>query len=320
MPNSTSPEGAEPLSAEDRQLLAAAREQRQRERVPDAVRERLLARALEDANRTDPSRVVPAAQFVAVQPRGLGFTFAGVGLMALAVALLTPLRGWLRGSTGDAGEGAGGAPLATESPADRADTPLEKLGGRLFASALFRAPAPAFSAALPPPEASLLGERPFSAQSRAWQVRRWDDLSTDPSEPAQYELTGGALCVALGNSERVIGGWPWGAAAGSAPPVAVQKSVRLDAGKSYRLIFRAWAREPLPAQVLIAVGHDRVPFSAAAGARVVVSTTPQAFAVSFRPVHDDPSIGVAFMATAADDSERTRLCLSDVTLTEAPPL
>jgi len=66
-------------------------------------------------------------------------------------------------------------------------------------------------------------------------------------------------------------------------------------------------------------GPVRLPVGAGAGARVDVSTTPEAFAVSFVAAHSDPSIGVAFLATGADTSDRTRVCLSDVTLTEGKP-
>jgi hypothetical protein len=143
-------------------------------------------------------------------------------------------------------------------------------------------------------------------------VRRWDDLKLEPSEPAKHEIIGDGMCVELGSGERVVGGWPWPSGVGAAP-----KPVALEAGRRYRLVFRAWSRDPLPAQVLIAVGHDRIPFSAAAGARVEVSTTARAYALSFVAAHHDPSVGVAFLATAASDAERTKLCLSDVTLTEA---
>jgi hypothetical protein len=92
--------------------------------------------------------------------------------------------------------------------------------------------------------------------------------------------------------------------------------VALVEGKAYRLTFKAWAHEPLPAQLLIALGHSRLPFSGRAGARVPVSTAAQAFAVEFVSSANDPSVGVAFLATGADTDERTRVCLSDVTLTE----
>jgi hypothetical protein len=92
--------------------------------------------------------------------------------------------------------------------------------------------------------------------------------------------------------------------------------VALVAGKPYRLGFKAWAREPLPAQLLIALGHASLPFSGRAGARVPVSTSPQPFVVDFVSSADDPSVGIAFLATGADGEEHTRVCLSDVTLTE----
>jgi hypothetical protein len=92
--------------------------------------------------------------------------------------------------------------------------------------------------------------------------------------------------------------------------------VKLSAGRAYRLVLRAWAREPLPAQVLVAVGHAGVPFSAAGAARVPVSEEPQGFVVDFVAPGDDPSIGVAFLATAEADADPTRVCISDVALGE----
>jgi hypothetical protein len=339
MSNPASPDGTEELSIEelsieDLELLARARHQRKRESVPEPVRERLLSRALEEASRSEPSLVVPAGELVVVQPRGWGFAMGWVAAVALGVLGLTQARGWLSGADGSVAEGA----TAAEGAASSANAAARKLGDRLFQSSLFHAPAESLSkdvsaaGVLPPGEASLFGERPFSAQSRAWQVRRWDDLRSAPVQPAQYELVNGALCVGLGGGERIIGGWPWldksPDGVGSEGSVGSGRSesgvvapapVSLSAGKAYRLTFKAWAREPLPAQMLIAVGHDRVPFSAAAGARVDVATTPEAFAVSFVAAHSDPSIGVAFLATGADTSERTRVCLSDVTLTEGKP-
>jgi hypothetical protein len=340
MSNPASPDGTEELlieelSIEDLELLARARHQRKRESVPEPVRERLLSRALEEASRSEPSLVAPAGALVVVQPRGWGFAMGWVAAVALGVLGLTQVRGWFSGGDGSIAEGVA---TGAEGSASSANAAARKLGDRLFQSSLFHAPAESLSkevsaaGVLPPAEASLFGERPFSAQSRAWQVRRWDDLRSEPVQPAQYELVNGALCVGLGGGERIIGGWPWldkspdGAGSGGSVGSGRSESgavapapVSLSAGTAYRLTFKAWAREPLPAQMLIAVGHDSVPFSAAAGARVEVSTTPEAFAVSFVATHSDPSIGVAFLATGADTSDRTRLCLSDVTLTEAKP-
>jgi hypothetical protein len=312
------PSDAVSLSAEDLELLGRARAQRRHDRVPEDVRERLFTRVIEEAKRAEPDLVVPAAQFVAVPPRGFGFALKWGAAMALGVLMLTQLRAWLSGpgESWPGEEGAeNGALLAREPDESGRDSAPTALGVRVFQSSLFHAPARVFAGALPTQASSLLVERPFSAQSRAWQVRRWDDLSAAPAEAAKYEIVDGALCVELGDGERVVGGWPWlEPGVGTAPP-----PVQLDAGKAYRLVFRAWAREPLPAQVLIAVGHDRLPFSAAAGARVEVSSTRQAFAVSFVATHRDPSIGVAFLATAAEKADRTRLCLSDVTLSEVEP-
>jgi hypothetical protein len=159
------------------------------------------------------------------------------------------------------------------------------------------------------PGPSLLGERPFSQEAQAWQVRRWTDPKADPDEQADFSFEGAALCVTLGRGERVIGGWPW-----PAPEAAAPASVRIAAGRSYRLGFKAWAQGPLPSQLLVGVGHTAWPFVAAAGARVQVSADPEPFAMDFVAQHDDDSIGVAFLAANALNADGTRVCLSDVTL------
>jgi hypothetical protein len=68
---------------------------------------------------------------------------------------------------------------------------------------------------------------------------------------------------------------------------------------------------------LIAVGHTTLPFSTAGGARVPVSAERQFFEVRFVAPYDDPSVGVAFLAT--NGSEPTRVCVGEMTLTEAAP-
>ena len=320
MSKSSPPFPAEPvglfqLTAAERDLVARAREQRESETVPAALRQRLLARAIDETQRAPQSHVVQMGQLVPVQSRRLAFALSGAGAMAAMVVLLANARGGFGGK--DA------ADLAAERGANGATA--RQVDGRLFQSALFHAPAPSLSGALPPPQASLFSEKPFSAQSRAWQVRRWNDLGAAPTEPAAHELDGGALCVTLGAGERIIGGWPWAPSETTAevphalppPPAPLPAPVALVAGKSYRLVFKAWAQEPVPDQVLIAVGHAKAPFSAAAGARVEVSATPSPFVVNFKAAYDDPSIGLAFLANA---TEPTRLCVSDVTLTAGHPL
>jgi hypothetical protein len=199
----------------------------------------------------------------------------------------------------------------------RAESATGALGEGLLRMSIFRAPAQTLPGGhLPPASLSLFGEPPFSARSRAWQVRRWDDLQSEPVEAATHDFKEGALCVVLGRGERVLGGWPWLAPDGSVPEPRAPEAVALVAGRSYRLAFRAWAREPLPAQLLIALGHARLPFSGRAGARVPVSTAPQPFVVDFVSSADDSSVGVAFLATGADTEARTRVCVGDVTLTE----
>jgi hypothetical protein len=186
-------------------------------------------------------------------------------------------------------------------------------GERVLDLPLFRAPAPSLPAGeVPPPAAAnLFPEQPFSERSGAWQVRRWDDLSVAPGDAAAHELRDGALCVPLGGGQRVLGGWPWAAGDNVAP-----KGVPLAPARPYRLYFKAWADEPLPAQLLIGVGHVRLPFSAAAGARVPVSAQPQTFVVDVFSANGDPSVGVAFLATGARGAEATRVCVSDMTLVE----
>jgi hypothetical protein len=287
-------------SAADAELLARARLARQADVVPEVVRQRLLARALEEAQR--PSGVLPT-ELVPIASRGLGTVLGWATAMAFGVVLVANLRVVLSGRDEPEAAGAEAAPAAEPSAAQR------MVNDRLFQSALFRAPAPLLGGSPPAQAGSLFAERPFSEQSRSWQVRRWPDLSVGPDQPADYQFERGALCVPLGGSERVVGGWPWLSREEQAPaPVA------LRAGKAYRLVFQAWAREPLPAQVLVAVGHATLPFSAAAGARVEVTEERQFFEVRFTAPHDDPNVGVGFLAMGSGAS--TRLCMGELTLSE----
>jgi hypothetical protein len=292
------------LCAADAALLARARLVRGEQVVPEAVRRRLLARTLEEARR--PSSVLPAAELVSVASRGFGLVFACAGAMALAVVLVANLRG----KPSEGGAGADGVAVAREASSGPGSE-RRMVGGALFQSSLFHAPASLASG--PPPKlvASLLGERPFSETSRSWQVRRWPDLGAAPTLPAEREVDHGALCLPLEAKERVVGGWPWLPEGEPAP-----RPVVLARGKAYRLVFQAWAHEPAPAQVLIAVGHATMPFSAAGGARVPVTPEPQFFEVRFTAQHDDPNVGVAFLASG-NDAEPTRLCIGEMTLTES---
>ena len=306
------------LSGPARELLGQALRQRSEEGVPAAVRERLLARALEEAQRGRPSFVVPAAQLVPVRRHTFGVAVWSAGAAMLGLVLWTNARGLWQGEVDPAAPLAAGSAEVSEPAAGSAGQRSAgqcvagqcSAGQRLLDTPLFRTPAQLLPAgAVPAALPSLLAEPPFSAQSRLWQVRRWDNLSADPVEPATHEVANGALCVRLGGGERVLGGWPW------APPGApAPKGVALAAGKPYRLVFQAWAEEPLPAQLLVAVGHAVLPFSAAGGARVPVSTSRQSFAVEVLSAQGDPSAGIAFLATGAAGSERTRVCLSEVTL------
>jgi hypothetical protein len=299
------------LSASDRELLAVARRELQRDHVPGAIRQRLFERVVDEARRVEPEHAQPAAPLVPVPARGVWLVLGSAAAMAAGLVLFANARSVFRSTAGDEPVAEGGPPR-----------PEQQLGARIFQSALFRAPAPEWSGALPPADTSLFGDRPFSMQSRAWQVRHWNDLGADPGEPAKYHFDEGALCVTLRSGERVIGGWPWLPKSGEPTSPAASTApapVAISAGKAYRVVFQAWASDPLPSQLLIAVGHARVPFSAAAGARVDVSTTPEPFVVSFVAKHDDPDVGVAFLANAAEGAEPTRVCLSDLTLTERAP-
>jgi hypothetical protein len=304
------------LSPSDRELLAVARRELQRGHVPAPIRQRLFERVVDEARRAEPPLAQPVAPLVPVRARGVWLVLGSAAAMAAGLVLFANARTVFRSSGGDEPVAEGGLPRSEQ-----------QLGARIFQSALFRAPAPEWSGALPPADTSLFTERPFSMQSHGWQVRHWNDLGADPGEPAKYAFDDGALCITLRSGERVIGGWPWlpntgdaiepGALSpGVSPRVPAPAPVALSAGKAYRLVFKAWASDPLPSQLLIAVGHAHVPFSAAAGARVDVSNTPEPFVVSFVAKHDDPSVGVAFLANAGEGAEPTRVCLSDLTLTE----
>jgi hypothetical protein len=318
------------LSVPDLELLERVRQTRRQVSVPAAVRQRLLARVLDESARGQQNIVVPAGQLVPVQRHALTpAVWLTGGALALGLVLLANARGLL-GSSADR------TAVGSEPRAHGATEQGPERGEGLLQLPVFRAPAQTLAGgAFPPPGPSLFGERPFSAQSRTWQVRRWDNLSDPPAQPAVYDFAEGALCVTLGGGERVLGGWPWlaapseasdapaalgGAASpgaaeqGSAATAVAPRSVALLAGKPYRLVFKAWAHEPLPAQLLIAVGHSRLPFSARGAARVPVSPEPQPFFVDFVSAQDDPSVGIAFLASSAAGAERTRVCLSDVSL------
>jgi hypothetical protein len=305
-------------SAAERVLLARMREQRAQDTVPEAARQRLLSVAIEEAGRERRRRVAPAGQLVPVQPRTLTRALAGAAALMIGLVLLTHVRGVLDLARGTGSASAGstfGANETSDGKRTSAATGASLgVSERLLGTALFHGPAQTLEASeVPPASANLFPERPFSDGSRAWQVRRWDNLGAAPLELARHEFVRGDLCVTLAQSQRVLGAWPWAPASVPAP-----SELPLAAGHRYRLVFRAWARDPLPAQLLVAVGHARAPFSAAAGARVPVAIEPRWFAVDFVPPHDDPSAGVAFLATSSDDAESTRVCVGDVMLTERP--
>jgi hypothetical protein len=303
------------LSVEDLELLGRVRRAREEESVPAAVRERLFGRVIEEAARSHPSFSVPAGQLVPVQRRVWVPALWLVGAALLCVVFLGSVfreqaPGWLGGS-------ADPSRVAAEPREKGTATAAGSAGERLLKFPIFNTPAQALPEsmllALGP---NLLGERPFSAESGAWQVRRWDDLSAEPVQAASHDFDSGVLCLTLGAGERILGGWPWLDAAANVDAAKAPKAVALVAGRPYRLVLKAWAREPLPAQLLIAVGHARLPFSARGGARVPLSSEPRLFVVDFVSAADDPSVGLAFLATGAAGSEPTRVCLSDMALSE----
>ncbi len=314
------------LSREDRELLGRARRSRAESRAPEWVRQRIVARALAEVRHVRPSLTISAE----LMPVARGGSRASLLAASLAVAIVLPV--YLRYMP--PGEAAGGAladAAPTAEPAAASSRAIREASDRLLEMPLFRAPAGVLPESAPPPRGvSLLGDRPFSELSKAWQVRRWNNLKWDPTNSAVFDFHEGALCITLEPGERVIGGWPWteqadtlalGDTAASEDTVPSEdtiapEAVPLVAGKSYRLTLTAWAHEPVPAQMLVAVGHSRLPFSAAAGARVPVTTKPQPYVVDFAVTSSDPSIGVGFLATNARDSEPTRVCVSDVTLHE----
>ncbi|MEY2933001.1 MAG: hypothetical protein RL033_3750 [Pseudomonadota bacterium] len=332
---SSDPELEVQLSAQALEVLKRAREQRREERAPDALRQRLLLRALEDKHpqdgrlhagqlqsgqlqsgqlqsgqlqagqprigvRSEHSSAVPATELVVVPQWTWRSTVQLLLAAACGVLLLFGARRVLWSW------------LDTGAPRPEAARGGSSAGERLLDTALFRTPAPTLPAGeAPSADANLFPEQPFSPRSGAWQVRRWDNLGVAPTVPAVHDFTEGALCIPLGAGERVLGGWPWAASDSVAP-----KGVPLAPGRPYRLYFKAWSQEPLPAQLLIGVGHVRLPFSAAAGARVPVTTEPQSFVVDFSSTNGDPSVGVAFLATGAPEAEPTRVCVSDMTLVE----
>lgn len=291
------------LSQDDRELLARARRSRVESRAPEWVRQRVVARSLAAAREGRVSLSTSAAELVPVTQGG-----SRASLFAAALAALVVLPVYMRKMS--AGDVQASVEPEPEQPA--ASRGAREAGEQLLRTPLFNAPAGVLGKREPPPYGpSLLGDRPFSELSEAWQVRRWNDLTRDPTDGAVFDFDEGALCVTLDAGERVLGGWPW-----AAEGVIEPDEVPLAAGRRYRLAFRAWAHEPMPAQLLFAVGHSRLPFSAAAGARVQVSDEPESYVIDFDVESSDPSIGVAFLASNGKDMEQTRVCVSDVTLHE----
>jgi hypothetical protein len=309
------------LSREDRELLGRARRSRAESRPPEWVRQRIVARTLAEVQHGRPSLTISAAELVPVAPGG---SRASLLATALAVAVVLPF--YLRNMSAQEATDQALAETA-ETSAETSSSASSRVGRdaseRLLDMPLFRAPAGVLGKSAPPPRGpSLFGDRPFSELSQAWQVRRWNNLKWDPTDSAVFDFDEGALCVALEPGERVIGGWPWMESDALAPEsetaerTVAPEAVPLAAGKAYRLTLTAWAHEPVPAQMLVAVGHSRLPFSAAAGARVPVTTEPQSYVVDFAVKSSDPSVGVAFLAMNAKDSKPSRVCVSDVTLHE----
>jgi hypothetical protein len=293
----------EPLSFEDSELLSLARRQRREQRAPDDLRQRARARVLAELAGPTPAHAMPAAPLVAVARPSLRFGLRMFGVAALVLGAIVGAPALLRTASKQWAQG--------PEPQSAANWQASGPAGDLLAhsSPLLRLPL------LPLPDdqpavagPSLLGERPFAQPGGAWQVRRWNDPKAAPDEPAAFGFVGGALCVSLAAGERVLGGWPWPAAGAASP-----EKVAITQGRAYRLGFRAWVRGPLPAQVLLGVGHFQFPFVAAAAARVQVSPEPERFAMDFVASHDDDAVGVAFLASNGPHADPTRVCLADLT-------
>jgi len=186
------------LSPAERTLLARAREQRATDVVPEAVRERLLARARAEARRA-PGGLPRAASLVPVGSRGAAQALAAAAAIAAGLVLLAHARG--RGLPGGSLQ-----PTAGE-PADSSASEARPIGARLFQSELFRAPAAAYTGALPAPGLNLFGEAPFAPESRAWQARLWNDLGSAPSSPPPTS-TRAARCASA--SDRASASSPAG--------------------------------------------------------------------------------------------------------------
>jgi len=311
-------QGAE-LSGSATALLARVRQRRQEEKAPDGLRQRALARALAEAHRPA-VLAMPAPALVPVARPTARALVRGVAALALGLGVVL------------------GAPVAMHEIEQRvspeAVSPEVATGnwqasgpaGELLSkhSPLFRLPLLPLSEAPRELAPSLFAEQPFAQESGSWQVRLWNDPTVEPETPAKVQFENGALCVPLAAGDRVLGGWPWphnlasaqlqATAPVAAAPVA---AVRLQQGRAYRLSFQAWARGPLPSQVLLGVGHKQFPFVAAAAARVQVSRSPEAFALDFVAARDDDAAGVAFLATnIAGHADPTRLCLRELRLSE----
>lgn len=295
------------LSAEERALLERARALRSGERMPDTVRERLLARLSDDARHGE--RHVAPARPLTVVPRPVPPP-AVLLLAALAAAVLLFVGGRAGLDPSDTA-----AALGPEPRSKAASAATNAATERLFDLALFQSSAQVLPAGVPAlTGTNLLSDAPFSEHGENWQVRRWDDLQSDPGEAAAHEFLGGALCMPLAPEARVLGGWPWLSDDG-----VPREKVALAAGRSYRLSLQAWVTKAAPVQLLVAVGHATLPFGATAGARVPVSTEPQRFVVDFVARQGEPNAGVAFLANGARGAEPVQLCLRELALSERPP-
>jgi len=293
----------EALSLQDAGLLSLARRQRRAERAPEELRQRARARVLAELA-GHAAHAMPAAALVAVTRPSLRFGLRLFAVAALVLGTVVGAPALLHTVSQQRAQG----PELRSSDDWQASGPAGELLSRW--SPLSRLPL------LPLPEEEppvlgpgLLGERPFAQPGGAWQVRRWNDPKADPDEPASYGFEDGALCVALASGERVLGGWPWPASGAAFP-----EKVSIAQGRAYQLGFRAWARGPLPSQVLLGVGHRQFPFVAVAAARVQVAREPERFALDFVASRDDEAVGVAFLASNGPHADPTRVCLADVTL------
>ena len=218
------------LSGSAAALLARVRQRRLREKAPDDLRQRALARALAEAQRPAVLAMPAPVLMPVTRPsaralvRVSAAVALGLGLVLGAPAALRQIEQQLSPEPVATGNwqvsGPAGELLSKQSP-------------------LFRLPLLPLSEAPRELGPSLFGEQPFAQDSNSWQVRLWNDPTAEPEAPAKVQFESGALCVPLAAGDRVLGAWPW-----PRDPAAPVAALKLQQGRAYRLSFKAWVQGP----------------------------------------------------------------------------